>query len=139
MTEQSQRSILVVESDPFDLSDMVRLLERAGYRVATAAAFAEAKHLLASGSPDLLITGLRLGPYNGLHLVLRSRTDHPTMAAIVVSRFADPVLEAEAHRQHADYLLRPMPDDDFLGAIDRSLYPHGHSTADLHSSAPIQP
>jgi DNA-binding NtrC family response regulator len=136
MTDVTQRSILVVDSDPSDLSDTAHLLERAGYRVATATAFDEAKHLLASESPDLLITGLRLGPYNGLHLVLRSRMDHPTMAAIVMSRFADPVLEAEAHRQNADYLLRPLADDDFLGAINRSLYPEGHRVAQV---TPIHP
>jgi DNA-binding NtrC family response regulator len=116
-----QRSVLVVDSDPADLSDTARLLEGAGYRVATAGAFDEAKLLLASESPDLLITGLRLGPYNGLHLVLRSRTDHPEMVAIVVSRFADPVLEAEAQRHNARYLLRPLADGEFLQAITTSL------------------
>src|SRR4051812_33871418 len=103
----SQRCVLVVDSDPSDLSSTVALLETAGYRVAAAAAFHEAKQLLARESPDLLITGLRLGSYNGLHLVLRSRSDHPDMAAIVVARAADPVLEAEARRQQASFLLRP--------------------------------
>jgi len=121
MSELTQRSVLVVDSDPADLSDTARLLTSAGYRVATAAAFDEAKQLLANQSPDLLITGLRLGPYNGLHLILRSRADHPAMAAIVTSRYADPVLEAEAHRHNAGYLLRPLDDGDFLHAISRSL------------------
>jgi DNA-binding NtrC family response regulator len=124
MTDLTQRSVLVVDSDPADLSETARLLEAAGYRVATATAFDEAKQRLATESPDLLITGLRLGPYNGLHLILRSRTDHPGMAAIVMSRFADPVLEAEAHRQNAGYLLRPMAEGDFLHAITRSLNVH---------------
>jgi DNA-binding NtrC family response regulator len=121
MSDLTQRSVLVVDSDPNDLSDTARLLEAAGYRVATAAAFDEAKQMLAAESPDLLITGLRLGPYNGLHLILRSRTDHPAMAAIVTSRFPDPVLEAEARKQNAGYLLRPLPDIEFLHAITQSL------------------
>jgi len=118
-----QLCVLVVESDPAELSSTVMLLQSAGYRVATASAFEEAKLVLASQSPDLLITGLRLGPYNGLHLILRSRADHPAMAAIVTTRVSDPVLEAEARRQHANYVLKPLSDMDFLSAIGQSLKP----------------
>src|SRR5215216_2050073 len=88
------RSVLVVDSDASDLTSTVSLLESAGYRVATAAAFDEAKRLLDSEAPDLLITCLRLGPYNGLHLILRSRSGHPAMAAIVTNGYHDAVLEA---------------------------------------------
>jgi DNA-binding NtrC family response regulator len=116
-----QRSVLVVDPDPSDLSNTALVLQSAGYRVAVATAFDEAKVLLASESPDLLITGLRLGPYNGLHLVLRSRSDHPAMAAIVTSRYPDPVLEAEAQRQRAAFLLKPVTDTELLEAISASL------------------
>ena len=115
-----QRSVLVVDSDPEDLSSTVMLLEAAGYRVMSAAAFEEAKQMLASESPDLLITGLRLGCYNGLHLVLRSRVDHPEMVAIVTSDYHDPVLEAEAQRQHAGFLVRPLEAGDFVDVVARS-------------------
>jgi len=121
MSVTTQRSVLVVDSDPGDLSDTVRLLQTAGYHVASASAFDQAKEILAHDSPDLLITGLRLGPYNGLHLILRSQADHPGMAAIVTSRVRDAVLEAEAQRHKAAYLLRPLADGDFLDAITRSL------------------
>ena len=121
MPAVAPRLVLVVESDPLELSESVRLLQTAGYRVASASAFDEAKQKLASHSPDLLITGLRLGPYNGLHLVLRSRMDHPEMAAIITSRFPDAVLEAEALRYRAAYLVRPLNEGAFLKAIAQSL------------------
>jgi DNA-binding NtrC family response regulator len=117
-----QRSVLVVDSDPADLSNTVLLLQAEGYRVLWAAAFEDAKRLLATESPDLLITGLRLGHYNGLHLVLRSRLDHPEMAAIVTSHYRDPVLEAEAQRQHADFLVTPLEASDFVSAVARSFH-----------------
>ena len=97
------------------------LLENAGYTVASAANFEEAKQLLACQAPDVLITDLRLGSYNGLHLVLRSRADHPEMAAFVTSATPDPVLEAEAQREQARFLLRPISDADLLDAITTSL------------------
>lgn len=113
---RDKRSVLLVEAEPSDLMSTAMLLESAGYRVVSATAFEEAKHLLAVEEPDLLITGLRLGPYNGLHLVLRSRADHPSMAAIVTSRYHDTVLEGEARRNHADFVVRPVGDEEFLAA-----------------------
>ena len=118
-----QRTVLVVDSDTEDRLSTVMLLEGAGYQVQSAGNFEEAKTLLAARSPDILITDLRLGPYNGLHLVLRSRIDHPEMAALVTTRVADPVLEAEAHRQQAQFLLRPITDSQLLAAISATLPP----------------
>ncbi len=119
--------VLVVYADRADRRRTVLLLEAAGYRVVSAGSFEEAKLLLASEAPDLLVTDLRLGPYNGLHLVLRSKTDHPEMAALVTSRFADPVLQAEAEREHARFLLRPVTDDAFLDAISTCIGASGAS------------
>lgn len=129
----SQRMVLVVYSDPADRLGTALLLETAGYRVLSAGNFDEAKHLLAIESPDMLITDLRLGPYNGLHLVLRSRTDHPEMAALVTSRVPDAVLQAEAFRQCAGFLLLPASDDELLDAVMASL---GSASRGL-SAAPI--
>jgi DNA-binding NtrC family response regulator len=117
----NQRMVLVVYADPQDRLGAALLLEAAGYRVLSANNFDEAKHMLATEAPDMLVTDLRLGPYNGLHLVLRSRTDHPDMATLVTSRVADPVLEAEALRQSAGFLLLPVSDDEFLDAVANSL------------------
>jgi CheY-like chemotaxis protein len=117
----SERLVLVVYADTADRMSTVLLLESAGYRVVSARNFEEAKQALASEAPDILLTDLRLGSYNGLHLVLRSRTDHPEMAALVTSRIPDPVLEAEAQRQSAGFLLLPASDDVLLEAITNSL------------------
>ena len=137
-----QRMVLVVSADPADRRGTALLLESAGYRVVSAGNFEQAKRVLASEAPDMLITDLRLGPYNGLHLVLRSRLDHPGMAALVTSRVPDPVLEAEALRQSAGFLLLPASDDEVLDAVTHflsaparvpSTSPHGES---VPSSAP---
>jgi CheY-like chemotaxis protein len=117
----AQHTALVVDSNPTDRARTVRLLETAGYRVRETGNFNEAKHLITHELPDVLITDLRLGPYNGLHLILRSKADHPGMAALVTSRFDDPVLQAEAQRHHAAFVLRPIADAEFLEAISHSL------------------
>ena len=52
------------------------------------------------------------------------------MRALVTSRYPDPVLEAEAARQGAGFLLRPAADHEFLEAITHSLQASGGSSAD---------
>jgi DNA-binding NtrC family response regulator len=114
-------SVVVVDGNSLDRTNTVTLLEEAGYRVRSARSFDEAKMLLAEEPPDILITDLRLGQYNGLHLVLRTRSNHPEMAALVTSRIADPVLEAEAHRQHAHFILVPLTAPQLLEAVASTL------------------
>lgn len=116
-----QHSILVVESNRADLVETAGVLRSMGYHVAEASGFEEANRILATDPPHLLIAGVKLGAYNGLHLIVRAHAKHPEMASIVTSDAPDPVLEAEAEKQHATYLTRPWHDQDFLQAITRSL------------------
>ena len=76
----TQRSAVVVDGNAPDRTNTVRCSKQPGIEVRSARSFDEAKTLLAAERPHLLITDLRLGQYNGLHLVLRSRSDHPEMA-----------------------------------------------------------
>ena len=117
----SPHSVVVVDLNAPNRTKTVTLLEEAGYRVRSARNFDEAKTLLAAERPDILITDLRLGQYNGLHLVLRTRSDFPEMAALVTSRVADPVLEAEALRQQAHFILVPLTAAQMLQAVATSL------------------
>jgi DNA-binding NtrC family response regulator len=117
----SPHSVVVVDLNAPNRTKTVDLLEAAGYRVRSARTFDEAKTLLAAERPDILITDLRLGQYNGLHLILRTRSDFPEMAALVTSRVPDPVLEAEALRQNAHFILVPLTATQLLHAVARSL------------------
>ena len=115
-------TILVVESDPGELSQTVSVLRDAGYQVVGASKFDEAKRALADAPPSLLIAGVRLGAYNGLHLIVRSRVDHPNLIAILTNHSLDPVLKAEAERQRALYLLRPWADLASATETDRAAH-----------------
>ena len=68
--------------------------------------------------PDLLITDIRLDAYNGLQLILNSPHQIPT---IVITGFADPVLEAEARRGGAAYLVKPVQPRDLLALVGEKL------------------
>jgi DNA-binding response OmpR family regulator len=114
----SGRRILIVEDDPATRSGLAALLERRGYQTLTASSFDEAMHHLQTTGADLLITDVRLGAFNGLQLVVMHL---PATPAIVVTAFDDPVLEAEAHRAGAGYLVKPIVPDRLMSLIDEKL------------------
>ena len=64
--------VLLVDTDR--ASDTERALTSAGHVVTRTFGFAEAKQSLQTAPPDLLMTDVRLGAYNGLHLVIRAQT-----------------------------------------------------------------
>ena len=115
-----RHKVLVVD-DSLDRSETVRVLRQGGYRVTTAATFEQATEILASAPPDVLITELRLGAFNGLHLIVRCQVRSPDVVAIVHTAFADRVLEAEARRMNAEYLPRPVAPSILLATIARRL------------------
>ena len=99
--------VLLVDDDPEVLHTLRDLLESAGYQVLATTSFADAKRLLAgTPPPDVLITDVRLGMFNGLQLaVLRA----PTTGVIVISGHFDRTLEAETRRLGGIYMLKPVP------------------------------
>jgi two-component system, OmpR family, response regulator MprA len=114
-------AILVVDDDVAVRIERVKLLRDAAYCVSSAGDFREAVRALSTDPPDLLVTELRLGAFNGLHLVIRGHADHPEMAAIVLTNFPDPVLEAEAHRLDAAYVLKPVNPMALLRIVSQRL------------------
>lgn len=110
--------ILVVDDDASTRVGLVDLLQRAGYDVTGSATFEHARQALRERRPDLLITDIRLGEYNGLQLLVGSPEPIPT---VIVTGFIDPVLEAEARAHRAAYLLKPVTAKTLLGTVEQVL------------------
>lgn len=100
---------------------MVDAFRSLGFTFAVADDFHEAKRLLTAQPPDLLVTHLRLGEYNGLQLVLRGKMTRPAMAAIVVVDVADPVLERDAAEMNAMLMLSTADRDEWVAAARRAI------------------
>lgn len=116
-------TILIVDTDTKTLARTAVSLRTAGYDVVTADGFEEGKRLLDSNTPDLLLTAMRLGAFNGLHLVVRGRTLRPTMAAIVVGARADRGLEADALSLGALFASQPIGDEALRALVARAIEP----------------
>ena len=115
-------TVLIVDPDAGFQRGLVDLLTSAGYHPVVADGFEPAVQLLKSARPDLLITVVRLGPFNGLHLVVRGRASNPRMAALVVDDSRDSVLEQESRKVGATaYLAKPVDRDGLLRRVAEAL------------------
>ena len=109
---------LVVGCDASDVSATAEVIRDAGFDVAEATSFEQARTLLASLDPDLLITEVQLGAFNGLHLVWQRHLEQPGRPSIVLSAYADSVLEAEANRLGAPFLVTSVEPDTLIAVVD---------------------
>jgi CheY-like chemotaxis protein len=113
--------ILVLDDDEHALSGIVELLRDAGHHVTGAATYDAAKRLLAVSPFDLRVTDVRLRAFNGLHLVMQTRTDHPEVAVIIVTGYEDPLIDLEAHRYHAELVRKPIRPAEFQKTVLKAL------------------
>ena len=113
--------ILVIDDDEHALAGIVELLRDAGHHVTGAATYDAAKRLLAVSGFDLLISDVRLRSFNGLHLVMQSRSDLPDMAVIIITGYNDPLIDLEANRYHAELVRKPIKPSQFLETVARTL------------------
>lgn len=112
-------SILIVDANATALAKARDILTGAGYEVRAVSSFEEGKRELTRRLPDVLIADVRLGLYNGLHLILRTRLDHPEVAAVLTHTVMDPVLEGEARNVGASYLVMPEDPAALLALVGR--------------------
>ena len=114
-------TILIVDDHRVTRLGLAEMLSDAGYSVVTTGTFQEARQILSEDPPDLLIADVRLGSFNGLQLVISGQKRVP---AIVITGFADPVLEAEARRVGAEYLVKPFDPERLMTLIREKLGTH---------------
>jgi two-component system response regulator RegA len=108
-------TVLIVDSNPAALTRTARVFRDAGYHVMTTASFESARWRLRAVPPDLLVTDVRLGDYNGIHLVIRGRSQDQGLPAIVTDVAVDRVLEADAATYGAVYMARPQDPHQLVG------------------------
>ena len=129
-------SVLVVEPVLPDAISVASALSQYPFQVTLAETFVKAKERIGSRAPDVLITDIRLGEYNGLHLVLRATAQRHEVAAIVLSSVMDEVLRADAESMRATFMLKPVSARDLAAAVFRTL---SRQKAPMTTTEPIRP
>ncbi len=111
--------VLIVDDDLATRSGLSELLQRAGYTCTAAGSFEDAIIVLRSAPPpDVLITDIRLGAKNGLQLVIKQAGEIPS---IVITGFTDATLEADAVREGAIYLRKPVVPSELLQQVQMAV------------------
>jgi hypothetical protein len=110
--------VLVVNADPLQLTEQVLAIAEGPFSVVGVDSYEVGRALLARMSPDILVASVRLGRHNGLHLSLLASLERGMKATIVVGD-ADPVLQGEATRMGARYLVTPCSRGDLQGVVGR--------------------
>ena len=119
------KTIMVVDDNASSVTELVHAFAASGLTAVGAHSFADALKVLGSVEPELMTTGVRLCPYNGLHLVLRARALYPNTAAIVIGP-ADPMLASDARALGADaYLTTLSPGEIVFEALKILARPRG--------------
>ena len=112
---------LVVEPSLAEALSLHSTLSELGFQVSVSDNFNDAKARLGP-SITLLVTELRLNEYNGLHLVFRAKSVRREMAAIIRTQISDPLLQLEAERMGATFVLKTAGAAEFRAAVCRTLF-----------------
>lgn len=83
------------------------MLEEVGYRVSGTSDFFQAKRWIAERQPDLLVSDVRLGRYNGLHLVIWGRAFCREFRSLLIDNRSDAVIVEDAATHGAAYVVSP--------------------------------
>ena len=83
------------------------MLEDVGFRVSGTSDFFQAKRWIAERKPDLLVSDVRLGQYNGLHLVIWGRAFCPGFRSLLIDSRSDAVIVEDAASNGAAYVVSP--------------------------------
>jgi hypothetical protein len=100
------RLALIVDPDSHFLPRLGKVAEEAGWSLVERTTFASARQDLEARHPGAVVTNVRLGMFNGVHLAYLAKLTVPDARTIVYAEVDDPVLAAEAQRASAFYERR---------------------------------
>jgi DNA-binding response OmpR family regulator len=124
-------SVLVVAPTSQLAANLMEWLTQAGCAVILVTSFSAGKSRLEHG-PSLVISEVRLGDYNGLHLALRAKASR--IPALVIGG-TDPVLQREAERLGVAYLTHELDRAQLLSVIERLVRSGAVADEKDHSAA----
>jgi DNA-binding NtrC family response regulator len=120
-----ERTVLLVDCDQAQLNGLGEMIAAGGYTVVSCHDFDSGRRYLQTHTLGAVVTDLRLGAFNGLHLILLAKQTAPAVAAIVYSGREDSGMRQEAVLGGATYLEKET--------LRSSLLPHLHARIAIES------
>ena len=117
-TSHAGKHVLIVDDDRRILSIIENWLTTAGYSVMACSEYQAARDHLTRTRPDVLLTDVRLGAFNGLQLAMFAKAQKPNTRTMVMSGFDDQLLQNEAARYGACFIAKPFTCAEVLVALE---------------------
>lgn len=112
------RTIVIVDEQASVVAARATAFARAGYEPRGAQTFRDAVALMDLIDPAVVVVSLELGPYNGLHLLLRSAVEHPSTKVVIVGPPSG-AIEDEARTLGASaYVPRPVDPNALVDEVN---------------------
>ena len=118
MSEKSSPDVLVVSVDWKMSAQIKRALREIGCSFDAIRSFEAARAWIRTGCTSIIVSDVRLGDFNGLHLAWLRHALDPASPCIITHNVFDPVLDAEARKAGASYLVMPAEEPRLTRTID---------------------
>lgn len=112
-------TVLIVEPDSEQAVALRDALVAQGYVTQVAHTFEAAVTAMSSEGLAVLVTAVRLGAFNGLHLIIRKNAVQPHIRCIVMGLAVD--LSRDIDRLGVPFLVKPVSGATLAGAVSREL------------------
>jgi DNA-binding response OmpR family regulator len=131
---------LIVDAEPRNVYELSMAFRAAGYRTLSATSFADARRLLIAEQPEVLVTDVRLGDFNGIQLLVLAREIRPGISAVITNIAVDSVLAQETHRLGGTFMVKPLDVRDVLNAVhNQSRRWAGSNRSDMDRRVAVTP
>jgi DNA-binding NtrC family response regulator len=117
---QSDYRVLIVDDDRDFAASLKLILENGNYKPLVAHSEEEALKSIGKNTVDLALLDIRLGPDNGIDLLLKLRKIKPDILCVMVTGFGTMDTAIQALRSGAyDYLRKPINPEELLATLNR--------------------
>lgn len=125
-TVQEGRSLLLLDDDEFMLDALASSLQAEGYHILSTTRPSEALDLLATHQVGVIISDQRMPEMNGIELLRKVRTLHPTTVRIMLTGHDDQDLTSAAINEGAVYkfITKPWDNEQLLGNVREAFRHH---------------
>ena len=115
-TDQNERSILLVEDEPYALEALVEMLEMEGYFVTPCLSAGQALEALETRSYRVLLTDVVMPQQDGAELANKACIAQPGIRVILMSGY---VPETAALQPGWMFIRKPLASSELLGLVDK--------------------
>lgn len=112
-------TVLIVEPDSEQALALRDALLGDGHVVHVAHTFQEAAQKMSTGGVAVMVTAVRLGAYNGLHLVIRKNALNPHIRSIVIGLATD--RSRDIDRLGVPFLVKPVAGATIAAAVSQEI------------------